>query len=265
MVADYQERLVAFVDMLGFTEFVNQSETQPQMVGWLHDAVEAARTSSISLQETASGHPNDSLQITNFSDSIVISDLADEVGFGQVMFATMEVALRLQYLGILVRGGIGTGKLFHRDRLLFGPAFIEAYELERSVATAPQIVFSSRSVGFLESLCQEHAGWQDWLKNMTVMERSPRLVRLEPFHVFYDQKLCDRMNLPFTVGEFCARVKNTIQARLREYIDQPRTFHKYEWAAQRLNELIRTKVPELGTIDPANLFDYFRPGSGQRE
>lgn len=264
-MAVYENRLVTFVDMLGFSEFVRRSARAPELVKWLSDAVEAAKASDIyTRQFGATGHPEDSLQITNFSDSIVISDVADEVGFGQVMFATMEVVVRLQYLGILSRGGIGYGPLFHKDNALFGPAFLEAYEMERAVAGMPQIVFSAAAVRFLDGLCAENAEWGRWLSRLTVMETAPRLIRLEPFHIFHDERLFAQMRLPFTIAEFCQRGRDFTVMRLRECIDEPRTFQKYEWHARRLNALIAARAPEVAPIDLTNIFEHFRPGGAPR-
>jgi len=259
-MAGYEERLVSFVDMLGFTEFIKRSSADPALVGWLHEVVEAAKTNS-AAQFAGTGSAEGGLQITTFSDSIIISDIADEAGFAPFMFATMEVVVRLQYHGILARGGIGTGKLFHSDNTLFGPAFIEAYELERSVASLPQIVFSTRSIRFLDALCRDHPGWRDWLGRMTVMERSPRVIRLEPFHVFYDDRLREMMKLPFTVEEFCVRARESTLRHLRDNMDRPRNFEKYEWYAHKLNRLIAAKAPAVGTIELGAIFQHFRPGA----
>jgi hypothetical protein len=45
-----------------------------------------------------------------------------------------------------VRGGITKGNIAHRDRILFGTAYMRAYDLEKGVANYPRIVFSPEVV-----------------------------------------------------------------------------------------------------------------------
>ena len=51
--------------------------------------------------------------------------------------------------GVLVRGGLTFGKISVRNGSIFGPAFIEAYDLESKVAVYPRIVVSPQALGAL--------------------------------------------------------------------------------------------------------------------
>ena len=46
--------------------------------------------------------------------------------------------------GILIRGATTVGDIYVDERLIFGPALIRAYELERDVASYPRIILDSR-------------------------------------------------------------------------------------------------------------------------
>ena len=46
--------------------------------------------------------------------------------------------------GILIRGATTVGDIYVDERLIFGPALIRAYELERGVASYPRIIIDSR-------------------------------------------------------------------------------------------------------------------------
>lgn len=49
-------------------------------------------------------------------------------------------------LGCLIRGGIATGSLYHAKGVVYGPALLEAYELESQFAQQPRIILSEETV-----------------------------------------------------------------------------------------------------------------------
>jgi hypothetical protein len=48
--------------------------------------------------------------------------------------------------GVIFRGRITYGKIFHNEEFVFGPAMIKAYNLEHDVATFPRIVIDKSSL-----------------------------------------------------------------------------------------------------------------------
>ncbi|HKO63492.1 MAG TPA: hypothetical protein VJV03_20170, partial [Pyrinomonadaceae bacterium] len=83
--------------------------------------------------------PENMRAITAFSDSVVVTSGGP---FGTAgLFATVGVlAGELLKRGILCRGGIARGRMYHADGILFGEALVRAYDLERHVAKMPRIV-----------------------------------------------------------------------------------------------------------------------------
>jgi hypothetical protein len=80
------------------------------------------------------GHSD--FQITAFSDCYVLSDLSE----WSVLMAVHALVTRLLKEGIMTRGAVVYGPLYHQNDILFGPAGIEAYELECNVANFPRIL-----------------------------------------------------------------------------------------------------------------------------
>lgn len=83
-------------------------------------------------------------QATHFSDTIVISYETKELD--SVIGAIVDIQhciVELAKLGVLVRGAITEGDLIHNKNLLFGPALVEAYELEKRVSKYPRIILKS--------------------------------------------------------------------------------------------------------------------------
>ena len=50
--------------------------------------------------------------------------------------------------GVLLRGSIVCGKVIHTEKKLFGPAFIKAYEMERTRAIFPRIIIDKNVFDF---------------------------------------------------------------------------------------------------------------------
>src|SRR5690606_10662416 len=140
----YDERIVAFVDILGWSNaVVGQCACPSAEIGWLVHLFQR------SVQQAA-GHRNfyaklrgfpgitDDVEVSQFSDSIAISV---PIGNGQWV---LEEQLRILtdtacQNGFLLRGGIAKGELFHQGSMLFGPALIAAVNMEKA-ANYPRII-----------------------------------------------------------------------------------------------------------------------------
>jgi hypothetical protein len=80
------------------------------------------------------------------SDSIIISvpfkALIEGVdGLDILVVKCTEVAQKILELGLLVRGGVSVGNVWHDDTNIFGTGYIDAYETEKK-AKHPRIVLS---------------------------------------------------------------------------------------------------------------------------
>jgi hypothetical protein len=140
---------VAFLDILGFTDFIHRLGTSPgdaiqKVVRALEvpsevqvDGVTLGRIGDIS----AARHT-----VTVFSDCVVISTSESEQGLVNLLFHVRAIVFRLLRLGFLCRGGIAKGPVYHRDGKIFGPAMLEAYRLENEVAKFPRVILQPQIV-----------------------------------------------------------------------------------------------------------------------
>jgi hypothetical protein len=152
MITKYEDRYCLFLDILGFKEIVEDS-VRP---GSGSRATKRGRQGSgiyFSLREIAQilsykmvvvgkrGRQSlSSRRVTQFSDSVVVSYLASEYGsLSSVLNDVVNLQISLINRRILVRGGITRGKLYHADDFVFGPALVEAAELEKG-AMYPRVI-----------------------------------------------------------------------------------------------------------------------------
>jgi len=139
--SNYSNKLIAFVDVLGFGSLVNSSQNDDDASEIIERISDAILSSRNSLEESGGNY-----QFTQFSDSFVISRPVDANPIDQAHFALALLKVIDEFLKseLLLRGGVAQGKLIHSDKLLFGPAMNRAYELESKLARVPRIVLDPK-------------------------------------------------------------------------------------------------------------------------
>lgn len=144
----YAERAFAFLDILGFKDVMRELDGKPDLFEKVKVALEyALRVETVNIKEIVPGYRPSKLEVIAFSDCIVISAPQAEL-FSVVLRAKMVFGNMLA-MGFLCRGGITIGSGFHQERIVFGQGFIDAYELEESVAVYPRIVVSDEASSVL--------------------------------------------------------------------------------------------------------------------
>lgn len=162
----YEQRLCAFVDILGFRDLVMQSVDRPDLQGeirqLLREVVQARpvweRDSPVEVIEARlkqQGVPNSKAEAerlineyaaaergSSFSDSLVLSATLNDRAITGLLTSLLFLSRGLAEHGKYARGAACLGLLCHEQDLCFGPALIAAYDLEREVAIYPRIVFS---------------------------------------------------------------------------------------------------------------------------
>jgi hypothetical protein len=128
----YEDRAVLFLDILGFSELVKTGRER-DILSVLEVTDEVKKKYPFVTQGD--------MDISTFSDSIVVSAKIDDgIGVARVSHYAGYLAWKFLELGILTRGGIAVGKMYHKNGTAFGPAFIEAHELESKLAIYPRIL-----------------------------------------------------------------------------------------------------------------------------
>ncbi len=139
---EYEDRIVCFMDILGFKAHVKKTDTKDNKeniknIDNIASSIEAIRY----FTDMDKPEGNEGKQITQFSDSLVISFLSDEEsGVFNSLLTILWIQISLVRHGILCRGGIVRGKLVHTEKYLFGPAMVNAYTLESKAALYPRVI-----------------------------------------------------------------------------------------------------------------------------
>lgn len=150
----YEERYCLFLDILGFQSHVDDS-TAPNVgnnigmnfhklrsvLNRISDGVNYREGMEVSGKSMPT-----SRCVTQFSDSVVISYLKDEQqgrGVSSLLLDVHRLQLDLISSGVLLRGAIVSGLLYHDKHLVFGPALNEAVALEK-LASYPRVILDGQ-------------------------------------------------------------------------------------------------------------------------
>lgn len=130
----YEQRLILFIDFLGFSEVVAATEEDPEALRRLMAALDdIGRLGEADIFE--------SQQVTQFSDSVVMSyRVTERSGVFWMLNAIALTVISLVGRGFLLRGAVTLGALHHTRRHIVGPAMVRAHEMESNLARYPRVI-----------------------------------------------------------------------------------------------------------------------------
>lgn len=222
-VVEYSDRYFAFVDILGFSNLIRQSERGALDV----DTIQKLLT-NIHRANPGDGHVilGADLRAQSISDAVAISASLNENGLLYILHALKSLAFRLLEQGYFVRGALVHGNLMHDEQMVFGPALLDAYRLESSVAKFPRIMISRSVVQKIAGAVREEelrtyiAQAADGPYNVNVLQGISRDASIERQAVL----------LPHLEAAALQ-----IDKRLNEATDNPNHFEKVQWFARFWN------------------------------
>jgi hypothetical protein len=128
----YERRLVAFYDVLGWRDKIQQAENDPVALARLRNVI--SFYALIAKKEKT----NNDLRISTFSDNVVMSIDPKASSFLFILLGFIQIVAVIG--GCLLRGGVTIGNIAHDNDVVFGPALNRAYDIERLIAVHPRIV-----------------------------------------------------------------------------------------------------------------------------
>lgn len=155
-----KDRLVFYLDLLGFKEAALADDTRLGVIGDLLRQFAARQTpySHQSYPQEGGGtHHEFTPEVTTFSDHVVFSYPLDELatlgGKDGAILAGLAIgvnlvnffALAALNVDLLLRGGVAAGRMYHAEGVAFGPALVAAYLMESVVAEYPRVA-ADRSI-----------------------------------------------------------------------------------------------------------------------
>jgi hypothetical protein len=148
----FTPHFTVFIDMLGFKDALSRPSETGKLLSLLQTIAEFRGDFGIDSAPTDNGdHITIRPAISAFSDSIVISYSVEalherglSIHFGLVLaqMIVSYIAWTCCSIGLLIRGGIAIGQLFHAGGIVIGNGLVDAYELESKEARYPRVLIS---------------------------------------------------------------------------------------------------------------------------
>jgi hypothetical protein len=238
----YEERIVAFLDVMGWAAAIAESARSPDLTKKLGIAMQALN-GYVGLgewqrkQNLPGGWPGDPV-MTQFSDSLLISFKADRHARSAMEMALTSVVSILFLHGFIVRGAIAYGQMVHRPTMAYGPAMVSAYLLEKETAVDPRIILSPDIAGA-------------WGHGQPIHDRHGNLLghhrpwRKDDDGMYFFDFLSNPVGLftldgekpPDIFGAEMARWRELIVRRTTENAGNSAVNRKYAWLARYFNRV----------------------------
>jgi hypothetical protein len=206
MEIKYEEKVVAFIDVLGFSNLVYNDKTEP--IEQYYDMI------LTDFKEAAS---KNELKFLMISDSIVVHAPLNKKEFLTVVKVVNDLQHRLILKGILIRGGISFGKLYvnETDNIIVGPGMINAYNLEL-VADYPRIIIDRNFIT------------KFWKDTNSFLLGTRRLIRISAPHPYLNDFPFVDFGKAITFDFQPSKFKAVINTLKENYYTNQHIF-KYEW------------------------------------
>ncbi|CUX58468.1 MULTISPECIES: hypothetical protein [Agrobacterium] len=237
----YSECYLAFIDVLGFSSIISKTALEPKLITAVHEALDG-----ITRRAKLARSPEIGIQITSFSDNVVISIPVSPAGLFHIMGLINNFSQELLSLGMLFRGAIVRGFILHTAEVIFGPALVEAYQLETNISLHPRVMLSDNVMADAKAYVVQSKD-----RNMLLQ----RLVREDAYDVPYLNLFADWNDdndawKPEAIAKLNV-LRAIIERGLSENKRRPSIAEKYRWMARRLDAFILEKrlgshVPTIG-------------------
>lgn len=230
----YEEKLVAFIDLLGFKESskkVNEKSITHGILSTNHQLVELLKNFH---KEHPSNNNND-IVIQTFSDSIFLTYPKESLYTFLRNLAIISLIIASR--GFFLRGGIAFGNIYatNDDKYFYGPALIDAYEAESKTATYPRIILHKSMNSIIKptnsnvSIYDEHLLCTDFDKKIFINFLADSLEREINTH---SQDIC-----------------NYIKKGLKKGLKAPNIWLKYIWLMTYYNDYAKSHNLQLIDLD----------------
>lgn len=220
----YENRLLLFLDILGFKDYVLDSVQNHATFNNIYRAIEKIN----SYQDRFGKIP--SREVTTFSDSIVISYPItypiNHLVLKRTLHEIRDLVLILIEYGFVCRGGVGIGELYHKGSVVFGPAMVKAYELESKYAVYPRVI-----------ICNEDINKYNLNQlDCDIQKDDDGFSYFNIFNFYYSES-----GKMMYISQF---IKDKLEEIINANISNPDEIirHKYKWLSNKLIDGLKKKI-----------------------
>jgi hypothetical protein len=243
----YQQRIVAFLDVLGFQGKLKEFE---------EEAIENKANNGLLISLKANEFVGIFKEVIGlmdkfncnyylFSDNICITvdPFNDKSLSIEILFTISTLFKRFSELGYFLRGGIDIGLMLDEDDIALGVPLANAYIMESGKAIYPRIIISDKLKKFLDDLRIDD---NTAFNKENFLKQSCEVWYINPFYniIKTDDKL-----------SFFKEYKKCIQKSLKETADKEQVHIKHKWLANEYNDFLSRYTKEINYFEQDETVD----------
>lgn len=224
----YTRSIVSYLDILGFRELVRSKS-----------AGDISRILRI-LAQSVRPDPNSKftkIEFTKFSDTVIRSIPAQKRYPENLIFelrSLIYAQMALIPLGVPIRGTVTIGDIVQSWGIVYGPAVVRAYDLERQAAGPPRIIIDAAILDQFRHVLEEEEFRSEF-----------EFLIKEDGSVFYLDYLraCEReLNVPEQEYPiFLTLHRDFVRSGLKAHADNPSVLSKYVWLKEYHERSLRER------------------------
>lgn len=245
----YENRIVAYIDVLGFKNQIRSTITDGKEIEGQTKLIYDAYNSIRDVWNLDSKDPiikkfHKSKRITIFSDSIVVSVKATEQSaLFYMLLEIMWLIMQLIDKKMLCRGAIVYGKLHHTQKMIFGPALVDAYITESKAALYPRIILDKSVIEIGAKYGINDIQYErESIKNLLAMDTDGL------YYIEYFSKIQGELDVP--LYDYPCYLEK-LRAIITKGIDKSNPIDlqiKYLWMVDKFNKIV-TEISAPNVID----------------
>lgn len=210
---NYVPSVVSYLDILGFSELI-QTRTAGEISRILRILAEAMGPERLFKREQ--------IRFTKFSDTVIRTIPATPHNVVFELRHILYAQLALIAEGIPIRGVVTIGDVVQSWGIVYGPAVVRAYELERAAGTPPRVIVDPEILTLLKPIFE---------REKLDLELDYLLTKDGSTSYLDYLRACEReLNVPEQEYPIFLEIhREFIRKGLTKYASNPRVISKYEW------------------------------------
>lgn len=232
----YKRKIVAFIDILGFSQLVKQSSRDNSLLQKIYKVLAHFVEERNKNNEIDKRYENNMWQYSTQSDCIVISYsfYQNSGSFFNIVTDIYYLIYELSFLGFILRGGITIGDLVHEKDVVFGPALVDAVCLEEKIAHYPRIIISEKDFkkGIAEGYLHSPKDDEEYIRKR-LKKDSDGFWYVDFFEQYSE------FDTIYDFNEYMINWKKIIESNLKEWEKDANIYSKYCWLATKFNNAIK--------------------------
>lgn len=262
----YDNRIVAYLDILGFKDLLdktvdNEENDVEEKIDAIQDVYKIIRTtwdldegdinSEYFKKAILKDREKKKKVVTIFSDTIVVSFL--QQAESEIFLTLMELRwliMNLAHKGVICRGALAYGKLIHTDKMIYGPALVEAYMTESKAALFPRVILTKELIQLAGKFKSSHNSPEEEVEYVEgLLKKDLDGMYYIDYFLGAQNDLDDEFDFPIYLEKMADMIRKGVKSR------KPEVRIKYMWMKEKINEVIdlcKSKKTQTELIDSGN-------------